>query len=75
LYCAKAVRLQLRLCDFNAFDYRETPSGLFGTLILYDFSVVLVNNRYQISVLGYTAKYGPNLFAAWQNRYLPFSNM
>jgi hypothetical protein len=27
LYCAKAVRLQLRLCGFNAFDYRETPSG------------------------------------------------
>jgi hypothetical protein len=46
--------------------------------------VVSVNNKYQISVLGYMAKYGPNLFAAWaawqnsddlliawQNRYLP----
>jgi hypothetical protein len=24
---AKAARLQLRLCDFNAFNYRETPPG------------------------------------------------
>ena len=34
-------------------------------MILYDFSAFLVNNRYQISVSGYIAKYGPNVFAAW----------
>jgi hypothetical protein len=60
----KVVRLQLRLCDFNAFDYRETLSSRFDTLILYDFGGVSVNNRYEISVLGYIAKYRPNLFAA-----------
>jgi hypothetical protein len=36
-------------------------------LVLCDFTMVSVNNRYQISAMGYMAKYGPNLFAAWQN--------
>jgi hypothetical protein len=44
--------------------------------------ILVCFQRYLGSVLGYMAKYGPNLFAAWQNsddllitwqnRYLPY---
>jgi hypothetical protein len=34
----------------------STKSHQFGTLILYDFSAVSENNRYQINLLGYMAK-------------------
>jgi len=55
-YCFEYKRTVQRKYDFSfvflryvfdPFNYRETPSGWFSTLILYDFSVLPMNNMDQ----------------------------
>jgi hypothetical protein len=63
----KAVRRRFHFDILMLLIIVNHPLADLVPLILYNFAVVSVNNRYQFSVLGYMAKYGPNLFAAWQN--------